>query len=152
MFYKIHTILNHCRFPSSSLSEMVDRFGGRMSGSQNLEEAIDYMVDVMKKAGLDNVHTEDATVPHWERGYENAEMISPRKYNLKLTGLGGSVGTDGITADVIAVETFDEFAKLSPDEVHGKIVLFVPKWKGYGKTVQYRSKAASVASKKGKNT
>lgn len=130
---------------------MVDKFGGRMSGSQNLENAIDYMVETMKAAGLDNVHTENASVPHWERGYENAEMISPRKANIKLTGLGGSVGTiqGGIIANVIAVESFDEFAKLSSDEVRGKIVLFVPKWEGYGKTVQYRTKAASVASKKG---
>lgn len=134
-----------------SLSEMVDKFGGRLSGSRNLENAIDYMLETLTAAGLDNVHTENASVPHWERGYENAEMVAPRKQNIKLTGLGGSVGTirGGIIADVIAVESFDEFDKFTPDQVRGKIVLFVPKWEGYGKTVQYRSKAASVASKKG---
>lgn len=122
-----------------------------MSGSKNLEDAIDYMVETMKAAGLDNVHTENASVPHWERGYENAEMVAPRKQNIKMTGLGGSVGTPrgGIIGNVIAVETFEEFEKFSPEQVHGNIVLFVPKWEGYGKTVKYRSKAASVAARKG---
>lgn len=130
---------------------MTDEFGARMTGSQNLEDAIDYMVDQMKNAGLDNVHTENATVPHWERGYESCQMFSPHRAKINVCGFGFTVGTPrgGIIADVIAVESFDEFAKLSDDDVRGKIVLFVPKWEGYGKTVVYRSKAASVASKKG---
>lgn len=72
---------------------MTDRFGGRMSGSQALEDAIDYMVVELKKAGLDNVHTENATVPHWERGYENLQMTSPKRVKLNMIGIGLSVGT-----------------------------------------------------------
>lgn len=122
-----------------------------MSGSQNFENAVDYMLAKLKAAGLDNVHTENATVPHWERGYENCEMISPRKHGIKIAGFGSTIGTPrgGIIADVIAVENFDEFDKLSADQVRGKIVLFAPKWESYGKTVKYRSKGASVASQKG---
>lgn len=134
-----------------SLAEFTDKFGARLAGSQNLEDAIDYMVEKMKSAGLDNVHTENATVPHWERGYESCTMTSPRKHNIKIGGLGSSIGTPrgGIIADLVAVENFDEFDKLSNEIVQGKIVLFVPKWEGYGKTVKYRDDAASVASKKG---
>lgn len=130
---------------------MTDKFGARMTGSQSLEDAIDYMVDEMKKAGLDNVHTENATVPHWERGYENCQMLSPRRAKINICGFGFTVGTlrGGLVADVVAVESFDEFDKIPNSEVRGKIVLFVPKWEGYGKTVKYRSHAASVASKKG---
>lgn len=122
-----------------------------MAGTQSLERAIDYMVDEMKSAGLDNVHTENATVPHWRRGIEKCEMLTPHEADIKVCGFGFTVGTPagGITADVIAVETFDEFAKLPESQVRGKIALFVPKWEGYGKTVKYRSLAASVASKKG---
>lgn len=122
-----------------------------MTGSQSLEDAIDYMVDQMNKAGLDNVHTENATVPHWERGYENCQMLTPHRANIKICGLGSTEGTlrGGLIADVIAVESFDEFDALPESSVKGKIVLFVPKWEGYGKTVKYRSLAASVASKKG---
>ena len=34
-------------------------------------------------------------------------------------------------------------------QVEGKIVVFVPEWTGYGSTVQYRTRGASEASKKG---
>lgn len=136
---------------SFSLAELTDKFGGRMSGTQNLENAIDWMVATLKGAGLDNVHTENATVPHWERGYENADLVAPHKQNLKITGLGSSVGTPrgGIIANVIAVESFDEFEKLPADQVRGNIVLFAPKWQSYGKNAIYRRDVASVASRKG---
>lgn len=122
-----------------------------MSGSDSLEKAIDYVVEGMTAAGLENVHTENATVAHWTRGFESAEMVSPRKQTLSILGLGSTVGTPrgGIIADVIAVDSFEEFAKLSEEDVKGKIVLFVPEWVSYGVTVQYRSKGASEASKKG---
>ena len=133
------------------LAEMTDKFGGRLAGSKNFEDVVDYMVDELKKAGLDNVHTENATIPHWERGYENCQMLSPKRVKIPIIGLGLSDGTlkGGIFADVVAVETFEEFDKLPESEVQGKIVLFVPEWNGYGNTVKYRSQAASVASRKG---
>lgn len=46
---------------------MTDKFGHRLAGSQSLEDSIDYLVDEFQKAGLENVHTEDAPVPHWVR-------------------------------------------------------------------------------------
>lgn len=122
-----------------------------MAGTDSLERAIDYMVDEMNAAGLDNVHTENATIPHWRRGIEKCEMLAPHKVEIRICGFGYTVGTppEGITADVIAVQSFDEFKQLPESLVQGKIVLFVPEWEGYGKTVKYRSLAASVASKKG---
>lgn len=133
------------------LAELTDTFGARMTGTQSLEDAIDYMVKQMQKAGLDNVYTEKAIVPKWERGYESCSMISPRRAKINICGFGFTVGTlkGGIFADVVAVESFDEFDKLPETLVKDKIVLFVPEWKGYGATVKYRSRAASVASKKG---
>lgn len=133
------------------LAELTDTFGPRMSCTESLEKATDYVVGLMRKNGLENVHNENATVPKWIRGYENADMVSPWKRNLPILGLGSSVGTPrgGIIADVIAVETFDEFKTIPEDQVKGKIVVFVPQWEGYGKTVVYRSDAASVAARKG---
>ncbi|GAB0091633.1 Carboxypeptidase Q [Sergentomyia squamirostris] len=133
-----------------SLSDFVDKFGARLAGSQNLEDAIDYMVDQMTRAGL-NAHTEEATVENWKRGYESATMLNPRKADLPILGLGSSVGTmrGGIIAEVVAVETVDELNALPDEVVKGKIVVFVPKWKGYGETVKYRSLGATWAAKKG---
>lgn len=134
-----------------ALAELTDTFGPRMTCSDALEKAIDYVVDHMKKGGLENVHNENASVPSWKRGYESAQLVKPWKKNMKLLGLGSTIGTPrgGIIADVIAVDSFDEFNEIPAEKVKGKIVVFVPPWKGYGKTVVYRSNAASVASKKG---
>jgi len=49
------------------LEYFVDEFGSRLPGSEALEKSIDFMVQQMRGAGLKNVHTENATVPHWER-------------------------------------------------------------------------------------
>ena len=37
------------------LAELTDRFGPRLSGSTNLEQAIDWILAQMKSDGLDNV-------------------------------------------------------------------------------------------------
>lgn len=135
----------------NDLAEMTDKWGSRLTGSENLENAIDWMVEKMKSADLDNVHTENATVVHWVRGYESAQLLSPRKTNLRILGLGTSIGTirGGIIGDVVVVESFDELERLPTDEVKGKIVVFVPKWVSYGETVKYRAWGASAASVKG---
>lgn len=134
-----------------SLAELTDAFGPRMACTESLEKAIDHVIVEMKKNGVENVHTENASAPWWIRGYENADMVLPWKRNLPILGLGSSVGTPrgGIIADIVAVESFDEFKNFKEDQVKGKIVVFVPKWEGYGKTVVYRSEAASVAARKG---
>lgn len=49
------------------LAEWVDRFGSRLIGTQNLENSIDYLITMMGKNTVSKIHTENATVPHWER-------------------------------------------------------------------------------------
>ncbi|KAG1675012.1 Carboxypeptidase Q [Nymphon striatum] len=132
------------------LAEFVDRFGSRIAGSQNLENAIDYMLKNLSSYKLDNVHGEDVTVPHWVRGQESLMMVKPREYHMNILGLGGSIGTppDGITAEVIVVRSFDELKNRS-NEVPGKIVVFNEDWKGYGTSVAYRDYGAKEAAKLG---
>lgn len=129
----------------------MEKFGPRQAGSKALEKSIDYLVEELKSRGLENVHTENAPVSHWERGFESAELLEPYHQHLPILGLGTTVGTPrgGIIGEVIAVKSFEEFALLDEKLVKGKIVLFNPDWQGYGKTVVYRSKSASVAAKKG---
>jgi carboxypeptidase Q len=129
------------------LARLTDTFGGRLSGSASLEAAIDWILAEMKRDGLDNVHGEKAMVPHWVRGEESAMLVSPRSYRLHMVGLGRSVGTpaDGITAEVMVVRSFDEFAKRR-SEAKGRIVLFDAPFVSYGETVRYRGSAASTAA------
>ena len=49
------------------LSYFVDRFGSRLTGTRNLEDAIDYMVKLLNTEGHDKVYTEKANVPRWVR-------------------------------------------------------------------------------------
>lgn len=133
------------------LQYLCDRIGHRLSGSTSLEEAIQWAAGAMRREGLDNVQTPAVKVPHWVRGHESAEMIAPTRVPLAMLGLGGSVGTpaEGITADVVAVNSFDELEKLGKTAVTGKIVLYNPVWEGYGRTVVYRGAGASRAAKLG---
>ncbi|XP_044757116.1 carboxypeptidase Q-like isoform X2 [Coccinella septempunctata] len=134
----------------NELASFVDEFGNRLAGTQNLENAIDYMLERSKGKDLENVHGEDAPVQTWIRGKESATLLFPRRQNLPILGLGNSIGTspDGITAEVLTVQSFDELESRS-SEAKGRIVLFAPEYISYGKTVVYRSKAASEASKHG---
>ncbi len=132
------------------LSVLVDRFGPRLSGSESLERAIDWILAEMSSDGLQNVHSEKVMVPHWVRGNESAVLIEPRHRALPMLGLGGSVATppDGITAQVLVVGSFDELERRA-DEAKGKIVLFNAPFTGYGQTVRYRSNGATAAAKVG---
>lgn len=136
--------------PVYRLAAMTDKFGPRMSGSQALEDAIDYIRDEMTADGL-KAHTETAEIPIWKRGEERARLIEPRHIDLPMLGLGSSVGTNSteLIADVIVVESFEEFELIPSSEVTGKIVVFAQKFVSYGETVQYRAKGASVAARKG---
>jgi len=132
------------------LGTLVDRFGHRLSGSDALERSIDWVMEEMRRDGLQNVRGEPVMVPHWVRGEESAELLSPRAQPLHMIGLGGSVGTPagGITADVIVVGSEDEL-KARGAEARGKIILFDVPFTTYGETVRWRSLGAIAAARAG---
>ena len=132
------------------LAWLCDRIGHRLSGSPQLDQAIDWAQTRLKAAGLVNVHAEPVLVPHWVRGQESAQLLLPAPHRIHLLGLGGSVGTPagGLTADVVVVGSFDELEKLG-SAVQGKIVLFDVPYAGYGQTVGYRHNGAAKAATQG---
>jgi carboxypeptidase Q len=134
----------------NTLAELTDGFGSRLSGSDALEHAIDWIETRMKDDGLENVHTEPVMVPHWVRGNEKAELVEPRRANLPMLGLGGSVATpkDGVQAEVLVVSSFDDL-KTHAADARGKIVLFDVPFTSYGQTVAYRGVGAIEAAKAG---
>src|SRR5687768_15273047 len=135
-------------FAYNRIAELTDRFGHRLSGSESLERAIDWMLVEMKRDGLDNVRGEPVMVPHWVRGNESVELVAPRSVKLPMLGLGGSIGTpaEGITAEVLIVSSFDELTRRAA-EARGKIVLFDVPFTSYGQTVQYRVNGAIAAAR-----
>lgn len=134
----------------NKLAELTDGFGHRISGSEALEQAIDWILARMKSEGLENVRGEPAMVPRWVRGHEQAELLEPRYVKLPMLGLGQSVGTrrGGIQAEVLVVSSFDELKARAAD-ARGKIVLFDVPFTNYGQTVRYRGIGAVEAAKVG---
>lgn len=132
------------------LAELADRFGPRFSGTDNLERALDWILEEMRSDGLENVRAEPVMVPHWVRGDESAELVEPRPRRLPMLGLGGSLRTppEGITAEVLVVSSFADLARRTSD-ARGKIVLFNVPFTNYGETVQYRGRGADAASRAG---
>lgn len=132
------------------LGLLVDKFGHRLSGSASLERAIDWILAEMGKDGLANARTEPVKVPHWVRGAESAELVSPRPLALSMLGLGGSIGTPkgGITAEVLVVGSFEEL-EARKAEAKGKIVLFDAPYTTYGETGRYRRTGAVAAARAG---
>lgn len=132
------------------LALICDTFGHRISGSENLENAIDWILGRMEKDGLENVHGETVMVPRWVRGAESLKLTSPFEDSMEMLGLGGSIGTasEGISADVLVVNDSLEL-KARTDEAQGKIVVYNQPFESYGKTVKYRRNGAVAAAKAG---
>jgi carboxypeptidase Q len=137
-------------FAWQRLAELTDTFGGRLSGSDNLDRAVEWAVRTMKADGLENVHTERVMVPHWVRGREAAEIVDPAKNPVAVVGLGGGVSTPpgGLDAEVLVVTSFDDLRSKAAD-AKGRIVLYNVPYNGYSETVTYRTGGARVAAQYG---
>ncbi|WP_263408101.1 M20/M25/M40 family metallo-hydrolase [Terriglobus tenax] len=134
-----------------TLAYLTDHVGKRLSGSDALLKALDWGAETMKKAGFQNVHIEEAMVPHWVRGQEEASITAPFNKPLHMLGLGMSVGTpaEGITAPILFVPDLAALETIPAEQVKGKIVVFNPGWKGYGVGSMHRTTGASRAAAKG---
>jgi carboxypeptidase Q len=139
------------------LAWLTDRIGPRLSGSSNLEKAVAWTAEEMKRDGLDNVRAEKVMVPHWVRGEASGRILTPAPHPMAILALGMSDGTPkgGVTADVVEVSSLDDVTALG-DKAKGKIVLFNKKIyanggddRGYGSAVGLRYKGAVSAAKAG---
>ena len=132
------------------LAYLTDHIGNRISGSTNLERAIAWALAEMKSDGLDNVRAEKVMVPHWVRGAESLELLTPVATKLTMLGLGNSIATpaEGISAEAVVVRDFAELDALG-ERVRGKVVVYNAPFVDYGATVQYRVTGASRAARYG---
>ncbi|MET0794254.1 MAG: M20/M25/M40 family metallo-hydrolase [Polyangiaceae bacterium] len=136
------------------LSELTDRIGARLSGSPALDRALEWAKGTLLHDGHERVRLEPVKVPHWLRGAQAAQVLSPVPRELPVLTLGGSVATapGGVTAELIAVSSFEEL-EARKAEVKGKIVLFDHPMSSqghpglaYGEAIAYRTTSASRAA------
>lgn len=130
------------------LVQLCDRFGPRLSGSANLERAIDWILAELVRDGLSTAHGEPVMVPRWVRGKEELRLTSPSEQRLELLGLGGSVATppDGLSGPVVVVQRFEE---LTVENARDKIVVFAPPFVSYEASVPFRRFGAIRAAEVG---
>ncbi|HKS26466.1 MAG TPA: M20/M25/M40 family metallo-hydrolase [Pyrinomonadaceae bacterium] len=149
------------------VSYLSNNIGPRLSGSAQAEAAVEYVADEMRRLGC-QVTLEKVTVPHWVRGEEQASLVqwpgqaAGTTQKIVLTALGGSVATpqQGLTAQVVVVNSFEELNALGRERVTGKIVLFNVRFddrmakqgyggEAYGEAVVYRGRGPSAAARLG---
>jgi carboxypeptidase Q len=151
----------------TELRHLTDNIGPRLAGSPQAQAAVQYVAGEMKALGAE-VQLEKTTVPHWVRGEETGALLAwpgmaaGTTQKIVLTALGGSVATSpqGLTADVVVANNFDEVKALPQGALKGKILLLNEHFDkrlaaqgnglaAYGEAVLYRGAGPSVAASMG---
>jgi len=144
------------------LNHLSNRIGGRLSGSIQAQQAVDYTKAELDGLGLDQVWLQPVMVPKWVRGtpeFAYFETDPGITTNVPITALGGSVATptNGLKAKVIEVQSIEELDVLGADKIAGKIVFFnrpmdathINTFDAYSGAVDQRGSGAREAGKFG---
>lgn len=111
------------------LRHLSNRIGGRLSGSVEAQQAVDYTKKKLDSLGLDRVWLQPVMVPKWVRGapeFAYIETAPGVTNNVPICALGGSVSTGGrgVKARVIEVQSISELEALGKEKISGNIVFF----------------------------
>lgn len=142
------------------LNHLSNQIGGRLSGSIQAQQAVDYTKRQMDSLGLDRVWLQPVMVPKWVRGNPEFAYIETSPgitSNVAITALGGSVATGGrgVKTQVIEVNGIEELKTLGKEKISGKIVFFnrpmdasqINTFDAYGGCVDQRYSGAEEAAK-----
>lgn len=143
------------------LEHLSNKIGGRLSGSENAQKAVEYTKAELEKLGLDKVWLQPVMVPKWERGEAEEAYFTHqnKKQQVNICALGGSIATDaaGLEAQLVEVENFEDLETLGKEHIEGKIVFFnrpmqadlIQTFQAYGGCVNQRYAGAMEAGKYG---
>ena len=80
----------------SDLSELCDGIGGRPTGSDALNRAVDWAARKFVDAGYSNVKLESFTIPHlWLPGAADAAAIAPERFPIRIAAAPFTPSTNG---------------------------------------------------------
>lgn len=143
------------------LEHLSNEIGGRLSGSEGAQKAVEYTRAEMLKLGLDKVWLQPVMVPKWVRGEKETGFIisNNQHYELNICALGGSIATPkkGLMGKVIEVQGIDDLKEMGENAVKGKIIFFnramdetlIQTFQAYGGCVDQRYAGAMEAGKLG---
>ncbi len=138
------------------------QIGGRLSGSVEAEQAVEYTKSELEALGLDRVYLQPVMVPKWVRGapeFAYIETTPGVTTTVPITALGGSIATSsmGLKAEIVEVKSLDELEQLGRTKIEGKIVFYnrpmeptlINTFAAYGGCVDQRYSGAEAAAKFG---
>ena len=137
----------------ATVTDLTDRVGPRLSGSDGAAEGVRWAVAQFQAAGVP-VRTERLKAPRWVRGEERGEVLPGKgqhAWSLALTALGGSAPTPpgGVEAEVVEITSL---AALATTPVEGRIVYFhhsMSSAEGYAEASELRSFGPAKAAARG---
>mgnify|MGYP006193866065 FL=1 len=146
----------------SWLDHIANNIGGRLSGSLQAEQAVDYTRAELEKLELDKVWLQPVMVPKWTRGfpeYAYVESAGGITTPMTISALGGSVATNplGLRAEVIEVKGIEDLAHYGKELIEGKIIFYnrpmrpdlINTFSAYGGCVDQRYYGAEEAARYG---
>ena len=106
------------------VESLTTEIGPRLAGSEAEARARSWGEGKFRELGFSNIRTEPFLVKHWERKFEQAQIISPYPQNLVITALGGSISTPpgGVTGEVVSFPTLQDLKDAPVKGLEGKIV------------------------------
>ncbi len=143
------------------LEHLSNEIGGRLSGSEGAQKAVEYTQSELKKLNLDKVWLQPVMVPKWVRGEKETGFFESggKRYELNICALGGSIATpeQGLAGEVIEVQGIQELKSLGSDKIKGKIVFYnramdetlIQTFQAYGGCVDQRYAGAMEAGRLG---
>jgi carboxypeptidase Q len=114
------------------LEELSDYIGGRVTGSPQAAQAVEWGMRKMTAMGLENVHAEKWQISHgWTRGSADAELMAPIHRRLTVDAMGwvGSTKAGGEEAEIVPVNinSLEDEMKNNSASWSGKVILIVKK-------------------------
>lgn len=144
------------------LDYLSNQIGGRLSGSVQAQQAVEYTKGQLDSLGLDRVWLQPVMVPKWVRGLPEFAYMETKPgltTNLPICALGGSVATPdgGLKANIVEVQGIEDLQKLGKDKIAGKIVFYnrpmdptlISTFASYSGCVDQRYSGAAEAAKYG---
>jgi carboxypeptidase Q len=111
----------------TTLRELSDGFGGRLSGSPAYQRAAEWAAAKFRSYGISNVKLEPFNIPNgWQRDWARGEIIAPMQRSLHIESFGWSPSTPsgGVQADVVHISDLSPDAiKAAARQIKGHIVL-----------------------------
>ncbi|MFZ0431851.1 MAG: M20/M25/M40 family metallo-hydrolase [Candidatus Acidiferrales bacterium] len=140
-----------------NLRNLTDVVGGRVTGTDAADRAVGFAVEALRRAGVDEVHTEKFTIPSgWSEGHTHVDVLAPQPFPVRLVSIGWSPPTPdgGITAAVVDVGMGDDagFARAGAAAKDAIVLVhsdFLTTWEGLEKEYDVAPEIIRRAQKAG---